>query len=77
MAQAPSPLNRADEVKRHIEREREVLGTELQHLEHRVRSVADQVRSAADWHTWLDRKPLLFVGLAFAGGLYLSGKIGK
>ncbi len=56
-----------DTIKQHIEKQREVLGENLQYLEHRV-------RSATDWRTWVDSKPLLFLALAFAGGFILSGR---
>ncbi len=54
-----------DQIKRHIETQREQLGENLQHLEHRV-------RSATDWRNWLREKPLVMLGLAFGAGLYLS-----
>jgi hypothetical protein len=70
MAQKPNEVGGPDEIKRHIEREREVLGANIEQLEHRV-------RSATDWRTWLNRKPLLLLGLAFGGGLYLSLRGGR
>ena len=70
MAEATGRVNQADAIKRHIETEREVLGADIQRLERRV-------RSAADWHMWLDRKPLWFLGAAFGGGMYIALKAGR
>ncbi len=56
---------RPDEIKQHIGTERERLGENLEHLEHKV-------RSAADWRAWVRRKPLLAFAAAFAAGLWLA-----
>ena len=57
-------------IMRHIEAQRARLGENLEHLEHRV-------RSATDWHTWVRRKPLTLLGVAFGGGLLAALRIGR
>ncbi len=59
-----------DEIKQHIERQREELGENIQALETRV-------KGATDWRSWIEKKPLLLLGLAFGGGLYLSTKFSR
>lgn len=54
-----------DTIKQEIEQQREALGANLQRLENRVRAVTN-------WRTWLDRKPLAALGIAFGGGLFLA-----
>ncbi len=54
-----------DTIKQEIERQREVLGENLQLLENRVRTVTH-------WRTWLNRRPLVALGIAFGGGLFLA-----
>ncbi len=54
-----------DVIKHHIEQQREVLGENLNYLEHRVRAMAD-------WRTWVDHKPLLVAAVAFGAGLALA-----
>jgi hypothetical protein len=55
----------ADAIKQHIDAQRERLGENLQRLEH-------EVKKAADWRIWVERKPLVALGVAFAGGLWLA-----
>jgi hypothetical protein len=57
-------------IRHHIEEQRERLGENLEFLEHRV-------KTAADWRTWLARKPLAILGAAFGGGLLLALKLGR
>jgi hypothetical protein len=52
-------------IKQHIHTQREKLGENLQDLE-------TQVRKAADWRTWVERKPLVALGVAFVGGFWLA-----
>jgi hypothetical protein len=59
-----------DQIKRHIEIERERLGENLQTLESRV-------RRAGEFRTWVDAKPLTLLGLAFGAGIYLATKLGR
>ncbi len=54
-----------DQIKHEIEVQREALGVNLQRLENRVRAVTH-------WRTWLNRKPLMALGIAFGGGLLLA-----
>ncbi len=56
---------RPDEIKRRIERHRERLGENLEILQ-------NEVVRAKNWKTWVERKPLAALGLAFVGGLWLS-----
>ena len=59
MAQKP------DEIKQHIDAQREQLGENLEILQHEVKRVTN-------WRTWVERKPLIAIGVAFAGGLWLA-----
>ncbi len=43
----------------------EIIRENLQRLEH-------EVKKAADWRIWVERKPLVALGVAFAGGLWLA-----
>lgn len=54
-----------DTIKHEIEQQREALGVNLQRLENRVKAITS-------WRTWLDRKPLAALGIAFGGGLFLA-----
>lgn len=56
---------RTDEIRQHIDTQRERLGENLQDLEH-------QVKKATDWRTWVERKPLAALGIALAGGIWLG-----
>jgi uncharacterized protein (UPF0305 family) len=56
-----------DSIKHEIEIQREALGDDLQRLQNRVRAVTN-------WRTWLDRKPLAALGIAFGGGLLLAAR---
>jgi uncharacterized protein (UPF0305 family) len=54
-----------DAIKHEIEQQREALGGNLRLFENRVRTVTN-------WRTWLNRRPLVALGLAFGGGLFLA-----
>jgi hypothetical protein len=56
---------RSDEIKRHIDNQREQLGENLERLEERV-------RSSTDWRTQYSRHPFAALGIAFGGGLLLG-----
>jgi len=53
------------QIAMHIEHTREDLGANLQELEHRVKSVAD-------WRQRFRDNPMMMVGLAFGGGVFLA-----
>lgn len=72
MATQSGPVGSADNIKRHIEQEREVLGENIQDLQGRVEGYQQRFRDATDWRLWLERKPLIAVGAAFGSGLLLS-----
>lgn len=59
---------KANEIARRIETERDRLGQNLHELETRV-------HSATDWRTYYRQHPYWFVGTAFGGGLLLSGAL--
>jgi ElaB/YqjD/DUF883 family membrane-anchored ribosome-binding protein len=54
-----------DTIKQEIYKQREALGANLQRLENRFRTVTN-------WRTWVDRKPLVALGIAFGAGLFLA-----
>jgi ElaB/YqjD/DUF883 family membrane-anchored ribosome-binding protein len=54
-----------DQIKRHIETQRERLGENLDILQHEMKRVTD-------WRTWVGKKPLIALGVALAGGLWLG-----
>jgi hypothetical protein len=56
---------RTDEIRQHIDAQREQLGENLEHLERHV-------KKAADWRTWVERKPMFALAVAFAAGLWLA-----
>jgi pimeloyl-ACP methyl ester carboxylesterase len=59
-------MDRATErIEQHIDRERELLRSNLAELEERVRSVVD-------WRQHYRSQPALWVGVAFGGGLLLA-----
>ncbi len=59
-----------NEIKQHIDAQREQLGENLQILQR-------EVRRATDWRTWVERKPLGVLGALFAGGLWLGLRVGR
>jgi hypothetical protein len=56
-------------IKRNIDFERDDLARNVQQLEHRV-------KATMDWRTRFQKNPMTIIGLAFGGGLLLSGLIG-
>lgn len=56
---------KTDAIKHEIEQQREALGANLERLEERFRAVTN-------WRTYLERKPLVALGIAFGGGLLLA-----
>jgi len=58
-----------DQIAAHIEDARENLGSNLDELEHKVRSVAD-------WKHHFQTKPLTMLGMAFGGGIVLAAMVG-
>jgi hypothetical protein len=54
-----------DQIKQQIESQREALGESLQRLQNRFRTVTN-------WRTWLNRRPLAALGVAFGSGLFLA-----
>jgi hypothetical protein len=59
-----------NQIKRHIDATRDELGKNMDELEQRV-------RKAADWRTYFDKSPMTAIALAFAGGVALSGFVGR
>jgi hypothetical protein len=59
----------ANQIENHIERTRENLGSNIQELEEKVRSVTD-------WRHHYQENPLTMIGLAFGGGVLIAGMIG-
>jgi hypothetical protein len=56
---------KSDEIKRHIENQRDQLGENLERLEERV-------RNSTDWRTQYNNHPFAALGIAFGGGLLLA-----
>ncbi len=54
-----------DQIKKHIETQRERLGENLDILQQEMKRVAD-------WRTWVAKKPLAALAVALAGGLWLG-----
>ena len=59
-----------NQIKRHIDATRDELGKNVDELGQRV-------KQAADWHTYFDKSPMTALALAFAGGVVLSGFVGR
>jgi len=59
-----------DQIERHIYEKRNELGENINELQQKV-------KTAVDWRTQFDRRPLAMVGIAFGGGLLLSMLIGR
>ena len=55
----------SDQIKEHIDRER-------QRLDSNIREIEDRVRRSTDWHTAFEKNPWVLLGAAAAGGLILS-----
>jgi hypothetical protein len=54
-----------DQIERHIEHTRGALGSNLQELEHKVKSVTD-------WKQHFQSNPMTMLGVAFGGGILLA-----
>lgn len=59
----------ANEIETDIERTRTALGSNIQELEHKV-------KTATDWRHYYRKNPLPMMGAAFGGGILLSALIG-
>lgn len=57
------------QIERHIEHTRGALGSNLQELEHRVKSVTD-------WKQHFQSSPMTMLGVAFGGGILLATMLG-
>lgn len=55
----------ADQIKQEIDQQREMLGTNLQQLE-------TKVKETVDWRTQFEQRPMAGIGLAFGAGFLLS-----
>ena len=60
----------AKQIETDIERTRATLGSNIQELEHKV-------KTATDWRHHYRKNPLPMLGLAFGGGVLLSAMIGR
>ena len=58
-----------DQIETHIEHARDNLGSNLQELEQRVKSVTD-------WKQHFQTNPLTMIGVAFGGGVVLATMLG-
>lgn len=58
-----------DQIAAHIEHTRDTLGSNLNELEQRVKSVTD-------WHQHFQSNPLTMLGVAFGGGVMLAAMLG-
>ena len=58
-----------DQIERHIEDTRGALGSNLQELEHKVKSVTD-------WKQHFQNNPMTMLGAAFGGGILLATMLG-
>jgi hypothetical protein len=61
---------RSDEIKQHIDHERQRLGSNIREIESRV-------KRSTDWHTAFEKNPWMLLGAAAAGGLILAGIVGS
>ncbi|MBV9769677.1 MAG: DUF3618 domain-containing protein [Bryobacterales bacterium] len=60
----------AEQIETHIERTRADLGSNIQDLEHKV-------KSATDWKQHFQDKPMIMLGLALGGGVLLGTMLGN
>ena len=58
-----------NQIERHIEDTRGALGSNLQELEHKVKSVTD-------WKQHFQTSPMTMLGVAFGGGILLATMLG-
>ncbi len=54
-----------NQIERHIE-------STLSDLHGNVRELEGRVKNAMDWRTYFARSPMIFLGAAFGGGIFLS-----
>jgi hypothetical protein len=59
----------SDEIKQHIDQERQRLGSNIREIESRV-------KRSTDWHTAFEKNPWMLLGATAAAGLILSAFIG-
>jgi Protein of unknown function (DUF3618) len=59
-----------NQIKQHIDATRHELGKNVDELGNRA-------KRATDWHTYFDKSPMTMLALAFAGGVVLSGFVGR
>src|SRR5579871_360192 len=60
---------KSSQIEQHIEDTRAELGSNLQELEHKV-------KSATDWRQQFQKNPLTMLGVAFGGGVLISTVMG-
>jgi hypothetical protein len=60
---------RSDQIKEHIDQQRERLGSNVREIENRV-------KRTMDWRATFEKSPWMLIGAAAAGGLILSGLVG-
>lgn len=58
-----------NQIESHIENKRQDLGSNLQELEQKVKSVTD-------WRQQFQKNPMTLIGVAFGGGVLLASMIG-
>jgi len=56
---------KSQQIERHIDEQRNQLGSNVDELQHKV-------KSAFDWRSQFEQRPLTVMGIAFGGGLLLS-----
>ena len=61
---------RSDQIAQEIQHQRAALGANLHELENRI-------ENATDWREQFRKYPFMMMGLAFGGGLILSGMLPK
>ena len=59
----------ADQIEHHIAQTRDTLGSNLQELEHKVKSVTD-------WRQHFQKNPMTMIGVAFGFGVLLAAMVG-
>ena len=62
-------VNTADQIETHIEETRETLGSNIEELEQKVKSVTD-------WRHHFQNTPMTMMGIAFGGGVVLAKMLG-
>jgi len=58
------------QIETHIEHTRDKLGSNIQELEHKV-------KSATDWKKHFQNNPMTMLGIAFGGGVFLAAMLGN